>query len=148
MWATIACQWKRRLVCWAWCAGCQLLLLCCCCCCCCLKAGFTSSLLNEIPTTSLPPRMAEDIVSASKGLSIAINLDKKLTSSAECSACRAPSISATTSVNVAMQQTRLSPSLHGRPSDAKARLRYPVFPTVVYMLSHNWGIRNDSMLNH
>lgn len=46
------------------------------CCCCCLKAGFTSSLLTKIPTTSLPPRMAEDIVRLQKGSSAAINLDK------------------------------------------------------------------------
>lgn len=45
-------------------------------CCCCLKAGFTSSLLTKIPTTSLPPRMAEDIVRLQKGSFAAINLDK------------------------------------------------------------------------
>lgn len=50
--------------------GCSQLLLCS------LKAGFTSSLLTEIPTTSLPPRRAGDIVSAPKGSSVAINLNK------------------------------------------------------------------------
>lgn len=44
--------------------------------CCYLKAGFTSSLLAEIPTTSLPPRMAGDIVSAQKRFSEAVNLCK------------------------------------------------------------------------
>lgn len=48
-----------------WCAQRQLLQL---------EGGLTSSLLTEIPTTPLPPRIAEDIVNALKA-TVAINLD-------------------------------------------------------------------------
>lgn len=59
-------------------------------------------------------------------------------------ALRAPSIAPAPSVNVAMQLTVLSPSLH---ADAKATV-YRFFLTAVYLFSHNGGIQKDSMLKH
>lgn len=50
---------------------------CCCCSCSCLKAGFTSSLLTEIPTTSLPPRHSWGHCQRCESpSSVAINLNK------------------------------------------------------------------------
>lgn len=62
-------------------------------------------------------------------------------------ALRAPSIAPAPSVNVAMQLTGLSPSLH---ADAKATVHrfFVVFLTAVYLLSHGCGILKDSMLKH